>query len=76
MVKIKKKSKLFFRITCLCRFGLDPMSKLIGGNLKQLFFFQLSPFAKISTFKIFNHDFSKTITSRNFRLSQLLQDDK
>ena len=47
-------------------------------NIKKkviLFFFELSPFADLD-FKICNHDISKTITARSFKLCQLIEDDE
>ena len=39
------------------------------------FFFELSPFADLDL-KICNHDISKTITARSFKLGQLIEDDE
>ena len=53
------------------------MSRLIGENLKKSYFiiFELSPFADLD-FEICNHDISKTITARSFKLGQLIEDDE
>ena len=53
------------------------MSRSIGENLKKSYFifFELSPFADLD-FEICNHDISKTITARSFKLGQLIEDDK
>ena len=40
-----------------------------------LFFFELSPFADLEI-EIGNHDISKTITARSFKLDQLIEDDE
>ena len=58
------------------------MSRLLGANLKKnIFFFELSPFADFSnylplqiwTLKICIHDISNTITARSFKLCQLIE---
>ena len=53
------------------------MSRLIGENLKKgyFIFLELSPFADLDL-KICNHDIPKTITTRNFKLGQLIEDDE
>ena len=53
------------------------MSRLIGENLKNVIvlFSNYLPF-KIWTLKICNHNISKTITDRSFKLGQLIEDDK
>ena len=54
------------------------MSRSIGENLKKkifLFFSNYLPL-QIWTLKIFNHDISKTITARSFKLGQLIEDDE
>ena len=53
------------------------MSRSIGENLKKKFlcFIELSPFADLD-FEICNHDISKTITARSFKLGQLIEDDE
>ena len=53
------------------------MNRSIGENEKQklFYFFKLSPF-QIWALKICNHDISKTITVRSFKLCQLIQDDE
>ena len=53
------------------------MSRLIGENLKKgyFIFLELSPFADLD-FKICNHDIPKTITTRNFKLGQLIKDNE
>ena len=61
------------------------MSRSIGENLKKsyfiffkviLFFFSNYLPLQIRTLKICNHDISKTITARSFKLGQLIEDDK
>ena len=52
------------------------MSRSIGENLKKsyfIYFFKLSPFADLN---FCNHDISKTITARSFKLGQLIEDDE
>ena len=39
------------------------------------FFFELSPFADLD-FENFNHNISKTIPARSFKLWQLIEDDE
>ena len=53
------------------------MSRSIGENFKKSYFIflELSPFADL-TLKICNHDISKTITARNFKLGLLIEDDE
>ena len=53
------------------------MSRLIGENYKKKYFnfFELSPFADLDLI-ICNHDISKTITARSFKLGQLIEDDE
>ena len=52
------------------------MSRSIGENLKKiLFFFNYLPL-QIWTLKICNHDISKTINARSFKLGQLMEDDE
>ena len=53
------------------------MSRSIGGNLKKviLFFSNYLPL-QIWTLKICNHNVSKTITARSFKLGQLIEDDE
>ena len=53
------------------------MSRSIGENLKKvvLFFLNYLPL-QIWTLKICNHDISKTITARSFKLAQLIEDDE
>ena len=53
------------------------MSTSIGENLKKviLFFSNYLPL-QIWTLKICNHDISKTITARSFKLGQLIEDDE
>ena len=53
------------------------MSRLIGESLEKviLFFLNYLPL-KIWTLKICNHDISKTIIARSFKLSQLIEDDE
>ena len=53
------------------------MSRSIGENLKKviLFFSNYLPL-QIRTLKICNHDISKSITARSFKLGQLIEDDE
>ena len=53
------------------------MSRSIVENLKKiiLFFLNYLPL-QIRTLKICNHDISKTITDRNFKLGLLIEDDE
>ena len=53
------------------------MSRSIGENLKKviLFFLNYLPL-QIWTLKICNHDISKTIIARSFKLNQLIEDDE
>ena len=54
------------------------MRKLIGENKKKsnfIFFSNYLPL-QIRTLKICNHDISKTITARSFKLGQLIEDDE
>ena len=53
------------------------MSRSIGENLKKSYFifFELSPFADLDL-KICNHDISKTITARSFKLGLLIEGDE
>ena len=53
------------------------MSRLIGENFKKgnLIFENNLPL-QILTLKICNHDIPKTITARNFKLGQLIEDDE
>ena len=53
------------------------MSRLLGENLKKkgiLFFSNYLPL-QIWTSKICYHDISKSVTSRSFKLGQLIEDD-
>ena len=52
------------------------MSRLLGGNIKKSYFilFNYLPL-QIWTLKICNHDISKSITDRRFKLEQLIEDD-
>ena len=53
------------------------MSRSIGENLKKSYFIFLNYLPlKIGTLKICNHDISKTITARSFKLGQLIEDDE
>ena len=53
------------------------MSRSIGENLKKSFLFFLNYLPlQIWILKICNHDISKTITARNFKLGQLIEDDE
>ena len=53
------------------------MSRSIGEILKNSYFmfFELSPFADLD-FENCNHDISKTITARSFKLCQLIEVDE
>ena len=53
------------------------MSRSIGENLKKVivFFSNYLPL-QIRTLKICNHDISKTLTARSFKLGQLIEDDE
>ena len=52
------------------------MSRSIGENLKKVFSFYSNYLPlQIWTLKICNHDISKTITARSFKLGQLIEDD-
>ena len=53
------------------------MSRSIGENLKKIYFifYELYPFADLD-FEICNHDISKNITARSFKLGQLIEDDE
>ena len=53
------------------------MSRSIGENLKKSYFifFELSPFADLD-FKICNHDITKTITAKSFKLDLLIENDE
>ena len=52
------------------------MSRLLDENLRKSYyiFFELSPFADLDFEK--NHDISKIITARSFKLGQLIEDDE
>ena len=53
------------------------MSRLTGENLKKkLYFFSYYLPLQILTLKICNHDISKSITARSFKLGQLIEDDE
>ena len=53
------------------------MSRSIGENLKKKFFFFSNYLPlQIWTLKICNHDISKSITARSFKLGQLIEDDE
>ena len=53
------------------------MSRSIGDNLKKSYFvfFNYLPL-QIRTLKICNHDITKTITARSFKLGQLIEEDE
>ena len=53
------------------------MSRSIGENLKKRLFYFFSNYLplQIWTLKICNHDISKTITARSFKLGQLIEND-
>ena len=48
---------------------------LLSCDSSCYFFFELSPFADLD-FEICNHDISKTITARSFKLYQLIEADE
>ena len=53
------------------------MSRSIGENFKKvILFFSNYLSLQIWTLKICNHDISKTITARSFKLGQLIEDDE
>ena len=52
------------------------MSRSIGENLKKVVFFSNYLSLQIWTLKICNHDISKSITARSFKLGQLIEDDE
>ena len=53
------------------------MRKLIDENFKKSYFFFSNYLPlQIWTLKICNHDISKTITARSFKLGQLIEDDE
>ena len=54
------------------------MSRSIDENLKKKLFYFYSNYLplQIWTLKICNHDISKTITARSFKLGQLIEDDE
>ena len=53
------------------------MSRSIGENLKKrLFYFFQIIILQVRTLKICNHDISKSITARFFKLGQLIEDDE
>ena len=54
------------------------MSRSIGENFKKKLFYFFSIYLplQIWTLKICNHDISKIITARSFKLGQLIEDDK
>ena len=53
------------------------MSRLIGEILKKKnIFFNYLPLHKFLTLKICNHNISKSITARSFKLGQLIEDDE
>ena len=60
-MKIKEKLFYFYRIISLCRFA------------KTLT--ELCPFEGLKV-QICNHDISKTITARSFKLGQLIENDE
>ena len=53
------------------------MSRSIGENLKKSYYisFKLSPFADLDV-EFCNHDISKIITARSYKLGQLIEDDE
>ena len=53
------------------------MRRSIGENLKKVILFFANYFPlKIWALKICNHDISKTITARSFKLGQMKEDDE
>ena len=53
------------------------MSRSIGENLKKSYYiFSNYLPLQIWTLKICNHDISNTITARDFKLGQLIEDDE
>ena len=53
------------------------MSRSIGENLKKSYFiFSNYLLLQIWTLKICNHDISKTIKARSFKLGLLIEDDE
>ena len=51
--------------------------KLIDENLKKsCYIFSNYLPLQIETLKIYNHDISKTVTARSFKLSHLIEDDE
>ena len=53
------------------------MSRSIGENLKKIIIvFSYYRPLQIWTLKICNHDISKTIIARSFKLGQLIEDDE
>ena len=53
------------------------MSRSIGENIKKVILFLTNYLPlQIWTLKICNHDISKTITARSFKLGQLIEDDE
>ena len=53
------------------------MSRSIGENLKKSYFIFLNYLSlQIRTLKICNHDISKSIKARSFKLGQLIEDDE
>ena len=53
------------------------MSRSVDENLKRKLFYFFPNYLplQIWTLKICNHDISKTITARSFKLGQLIEDD-
>ena len=52
------------------------MSRSIGENLKKAILYLNYLPLHIWTLKICNHDISKTIIARSFKLGQLIEDDE
>ena len=54
------------------------INRFIGENLKKKVILVFSNYhaLQIWTLKICNHDFSKNITARSFKLGQLIEDDE
>ena len=53
------------------------MSRLPGANFKKVILFFLNYLLlQIWTLKVCNHDISKSITARSFKLGQLIENDE
>ena len=66
----------------LCPFEISYMDSLSKNSVPVFFFLsELSPLAELCPFEglkvqICNHDISKTITARSFKLGHLIEDDE